>query len=81
MKPPKRPRDLNEWAKRMTDLATGQVQAPALAKEQKKPAAVAAGKLGGAKGGAARAKKLSPQQRSRAARKAAKARWGSRRPQ
>jgi hypothetical protein len=76
MKPPKRPRDLNQWAKHMVDLATGQVQAPAPAKEHKNPAAVAAGKLGGSKGGLARAKKLSPRQRSMAARKAAKARWG-----
>jgi len=41
----------------------------------KNPAAVALGKLGGAKGGKARAKALSPERRKAIARKAAKARW------
>jgi hypothetical protein len=41
----------------------------------KNPAAVALGKLGGAKGGAARAAALSPRKRSAIAKKAAKARW------
>lgn len=41
----------------------------------KNPAAVALGKLGGAKGGAARAKALSKARRSEIAKKAAKARW------
>ena len=41
----------------------------------KNPAAVALGKLGGAKGGAARAKALSPAKRRRIATLAAKARW------
>src|SRR6266511_1849510 len=53
----KRPRDLNQWAK---------------ADESKNPAAVALGRLGGLKGGKARAKRLSARQRSVAARKAAK---------
>ena len=44
--------------------------------KEKNPAAVALGKLGGAKGGAARAAKLSPKKRSAIAKKAAKARWG-----
>ena len=44
----------------------------------KNPAAVALGKLGGAKGGAARAAALSPRKRSAIAKKAAQARWGSR---
>lgn len=42
----------------------------------KNPAAVALGKLGGAKGGAARAKALTPTHRKAIARKAAQARWG-----
>jgi hypothetical protein len=71
-KPPKRPRDLNEWAKHMVDLATGAAQDQAPAEGPK----VAAGKIGGAKGGRARASKMTPRQRSMAARKAAKARWG-----
>ena len=41
----------------------------------KNPAAVALGKLGGAKGGAARAAALSPKKRSLIAKKAAAARW------
>jgi hypothetical protein len=41
----------------------------------KNPAAVALGKLGGAKGGKARAEKLTPAARKRIARKAAAARW------
>lgn len=41
----------------------------------KNPAAVALGKLGGAKGGAARAAALSPAKRKAIARKAAQARW------
>jgi hypothetical protein len=45
----------------------------------KNPAAVLLGGLGGKKGGPARAKKLSPQQRSAIARKAARARWAKRR--
>jgi hypothetical protein len=42
----------------------------------KNPAAVALGKLGGAKGGAARAAALSPAKRKAIAKKAARARWG-----
>ena len=41
----------------------------------KNPAAVLLGRLGGKKGGAARAKKLSAKRRAAIARKAAKARW------
>ena len=47
--------------------------------EGKNPAAVELGRLGGLKGGRARAEKLTPKQRSAAAKKAAKARWESRR--
>lgn len=43
--------------------------------EGKNPAAVAMGKLGGAKGGRARATKLSPEERTKIAKKAASARW------
>jgi hypothetical protein len=45
----------------------------------KNPAAVALGKLGGLKGGKARAKALTPKQLSASAQKAAKARWGKKR--
>lgn len=43
--------------------------------KKKNPAAVALGRLGGLKGGAARAKVLTPEQRSEIARKAVVARW------
>lgn len=42
----------------------------------KNAAAVVLGRLGGLKGGPARAAKLTPEQRSEIARKAARARWG-----
>lgn len=41
------------------------------------PAAVALGRMGGLKGGPARAKKLSKSKRSKIAQKAAKARWNA----
>ena len=43
----------------------------------KNPHAVALGRLGGAKGGAARAKALTPERRRAIAKKAAKSRWAS----
>jgi hypothetical protein len=42
----------------------------------KNPAAVALGKLGGAKGGRARAEALTPAKRKAIAQRAARARWG-----
>ena len=45
-------------------------------KAPKNPAAVALGKLGGPKGGPARAATLTPERRSEIARKAAEQRWG-----
>ena len=49
--------------------------------QEKNPAAVALGKLGGRKGGKARAEKLTPEQRSAIAKKAAQARWAKKREQ
>ena len=74
---PKRPRDLNQWAKRMVDIATGAVndREPTPEEQGKDPAAVALGRRGGLKGGVARAAKLTKEQRSESARKAAKSRW------
>ena len=46
--------------------------------EGKNPAAVALGRLGGKKGGKARAEALTPEQRAEIARKAAKSRWAER---
>jgi hypothetical protein len=45
-------------------------------KPQKNPAAVALGRLGGIKGGRARAEKLTAEQRKAIAKKAAQKRWG-----
>jgi hypothetical protein len=71
---PKRPRDANQLAKFVADLATGQIDLPKTA-DGKNPAAVALGRRGGLKGGNARAEKLSQQERSMIASKGAKARW------
>jgi hypothetical protein len=46
---------------------------------KKNPAAVALGKLGGQKGGPARAQALSPKRRAAIAKKAAKSRWAKER--
>lgn len=46
-------------------------------KPEKNPAAVALGRMGGLKGGKARAAKLSPTKRKAIAKKAAKARWNT----
>ena len=76
-KNPKRPRDINKFAKFMVDLATGAAddQGPTPKEHSKDPAAVSLGRRGGLKGGKARAEKLGKERRSEIARKAAKARW------
>jgi hypothetical protein len=73
----KRPRDVNELAKQLVDEATGE-QPKYDPNEGKDPAAVALGRKGGLKGGKARAAKLTAEQRTEAARKAARARWTAR---
>ena len=70
----KRPRDPNQLGKLIVDLATGEVEEN-LADAAKDPAAVALGRRGGLKGGKARAASMTPEQRSEAARKAARQRW------
>ncbi len=74
MSKPKRPRDVNQLAKFIVDTATGNAPPPP-AEREKNPAAVALGKLGGSKGGKARAAALSPQKRRAIAKKAAAKRW------
>ena len=71
--------DINVLASQIVAEATQkpQEQLQALAKE-KNPAAVELGRLGGLKGGPARAKKLSMKKRKAIAQKAAVARWGKR---
>lgn len=67
------PRDVNEAAHRLMQLAAGQTPPEDIG--DKNPAAVALGRLGGKKGGRARAAKLTPEQRADIARVAANARW------
>ena len=70
----KRPRDTNQLAKLIIDIATGE-QADPLLDVDKDPAAVALGRKGGLKGGKARANSLTAKRRAEIAKKAAKARW------
>ncbi|CBE68390.1 MAG: hypothetical protein F9K13_02665 [Candidatus Methylomirabilis oxygeniifera] len=70
----KPPSDINLLAVSVVQAATGEKPASESI-PQKNPAAVALGRLGGLKGGKARAKKLSAKTRSLIAKKAAKARW------
>jgi hypothetical protein len=74
----KRPRDPNELAYQIMLESTGQAPKYQPEEKPKNPAAVALGRLGGLKGGAARAATLSPRKRSQIAAKAAKARWQNR---
>lgn len=68
-KNPKRPRDPNQLAKLIVDIATGE-------EENDKPSSVDKNRRkGGLRGGKARAEKLSSQERSDIAKKAAQARW------
>lgn len=69
----KRPRDPVALAKLIGDIATGQVEDRV--EDKRNPAAVELGKLGGTKGGKARAEKLTPEQRQEIARRAARKRW------
>ena len=75
----KRPTDLNALAASIVRDATDEDKSEAV-DDGKDPAAVALGRRGGLKGGKARAAKLTPEQRSEIARKAATARWSTNRP-
>jgi len=70
-------RDLNQIARAIVEAATAELSAQETGGELevKNPAAVELGRLGGLKGGHARAAKLSKKRRSEIAKKAAKARW------
>jgi hypothetical protein len=69
----KKPADLNRMAAAIVEQATS--DEPADPHGGKNPAAVELGRLGGLKGGKARAEKLSAKKRSAIAKKAAEARW------
>ena len=75
-----RPRDTNILAAEIVAEATGEgePQPEPEADTGKNPAAVALGKLGGKKGGPARAKALSAERRREIAKKAAEVCWGRR---
>ena len=80
----RRPEDPAQAAVMAVRIATGEItekvdadatdEHPVM-RQPKNPAAVSLGRLGGQKGGRARADKLSPEQRSEIARRAASARW------
>ena len=79
----KKEHDSSITAFRAMQQATGQAEEPdkkPLDAEGKNPAAVALGRLGGLKVGKARAEKLTPNQRSEIAKRAAQARWYRSRP-
>ena len=69
----KKPADLNRLAAAIVDEATDETP-----QEPETPEA-RAGRAGGRKGGKARAEKMTPEQRSEAARRAARARWAAKR--
>lgn len=68
------PKDPNELAFSIVQMATGEADL-AENESKKNPAAVALGRLGGLKGGRARADKLTKEERSAIAKKAAQVRW------
>ena len=66
--------DFNESAHRTVQAVTDRTEPP---RREKNLAAVALGRLGGLKGGKARAAKLTPEERREIAQKAARARWAA----
>ncbi len=75
----KRPRDINQLAASIVGDATRDepeaVPDPVPTQPERNAAAVELGRLGGLKGGKARAAKLTPEKRSAIAREAAQKRW------
>ena len=67
----KRPRDLNQLAKLVVDIASGEVEDTVSPKMRTEPR----GKRGGLVGGMARANKLGPEERTKIAKIGADARW------
>jgi hypothetical protein len=69
--------DVNVLASQIVERATAvsENEVPINFVSEKNPNAVALGRLGGLKGGKARASKLTPEQRKEIARKAALKRW------
>lgn len=71
----KKSSDMNQLAKSIVDDATMKELLQKAVENGKNPAAVMLGRLGGLKGGKARAAKLSPQKRREIAKQAAEQRW------
>lgn len=69
------PRDTNQLAHKVLQIAIGEDVEPEKHDDGKDPAAVALGRKGGLKGGKARWKGVSKKKRSEVARRAARARW------
>lgn len=69
-----KPKDVNELAAAILAEAVGEPE-ELTPEGTKNPAAVALGRLGGLKGGKARARRMSKERRSEIAKKAASARW------
>jgi hypothetical protein len=70
---PKRPRDTNQLAKFITEIATGDKENDQTSDDVN--IAHNGQRLGGLKGGKARAEKLTPEQRKAISQKALKKRW------
>ena len=73
MKNPQQRKDINQLAKSILDIVTGDSEDNQ--KPIKNEAAVSLGRLGGLKGGKARADSLTPERRKEIAQKAAAKRW------
>ena len=71
----KLPKDTNSRAVHIAMMATGEIPKEEPTKDEVKSAAAALGRLGGLKGGTARAKLLTPERRAEIAKKAATKRW------
>ena len=68
------PRDVNQFAIFIVDQSTSDEPKQ---EHEKNPAAVALGRLGGLKGGKARAESMTPERRKEIAKKAAEVRWSN----
>lgn len=74
----KRPADVIGNAVKVMRIATGEISDPRCEDgpdKEKNPRAVAAGRLGGEKGGKRRAQAMTQEERSAVAKRAAQARW------
>jgi hypothetical protein len=71
------PKDFSQIAYEVFQKAIGEIPKEEPADPNKNPAAVTLGRLGGLKGGKARANKLTADERKAIAKKAAETRWGS----